>query len=164
MNTLIVMRHAKAADGSPDHRRPLADRGRRQASYIGGQLASRFPVIDQLFVSDAVRTQQTLEQLVAGGLKADAVNIDPRLYSAGGDDLVEIIRTEATGQTVMIVGHEPTMSALAFELWDRQGSAGFESGFPTAGTAVFTCARPWLEMPTGGLALKDFLTAPRLPS
>ncbi len=161
MKTLVIMRHAKAAHGSPDHSRPLNDRGRKQSMYVGDELSRLLGTIDQLFVSDAERTQQTLESLKDGGLHAREVFVEPRLYLTGGDDVIDLLRVEATGDLVMVVGHEPTMSAVAFQLWNREGEAAFDRGFPTAGAAVFTFEGEWSELPLGDLELTHFVAAAR---
>ncbi|MDV6238019.1 histidine phosphatase family protein [Trueperella bernardiae] len=157
---LIIMRHAKAGHGSPDHARPLTDHGRRQAGFVGGAIDRAVGEVDQLFVSDAARTLQTLESLTSGGLVVKERFVEPSLYSAGGDDVVELLRVAANGRVVMMVGHEPTMSAVSYQLWDRVGEAGFASGFPTAGAAIFGGGHAWEELSLGSLPLQAFIRAP----
>lgn len=161
MKTLVIMRHAKAADGSPDHSRPLNDHGKRQSVHVGGELSRVVGPINHLFVSDATRTQQTLEALKSGGLDVANVSIDPRLYLTDGDEVIDILRAEAESDVVMVVAHEPTMSAVAFQLWDRKGEAEFDRGFPTAGAAVFQFDGEWSDLPLEGLALTGFVRGPR---
>ncbi|MDP9805552.1 phosphohistidine phosphatase [Trueperella bonasi] len=160
MKTLVIMRHAQAAEGSPDHQRLLSDHGKSQATHVGQRVTKIVGTIDQLFVSDAKRTQETLASLQEGGLHADDVLIEPGLYLCAGDDVLDILRAKGSGDIVMVVAHEPTMSAVALELWDGKGEARFESGFPTAAAAVFKFEGDWENLPLGAMELHHFVTAP----
>ena len=64
MRTLVLMRHAKSdyPAGVPDHERPLAPRGTREAGLAGDWLREHAPAIDAVLCSSAVRTRQTLER------------------------------------------------------------------------------------------------------
>jgi phosphohistidine phosphatase len=55
--TLLLMRHAKSdsPDGVPDHDRPLAPRGIRQAGLAGNWLRANAPAIDGVLCSTATR-------------------------------------------------------------------------------------------------------------
>ncbi|QTG74662.1 SixA phosphatase family protein [Trueperella pecoris] len=160
MKTLIIMRHAKACYGPTDHARPLTDHGRSQARFVGGELSRIAGVIDHVLVSDATRTRQTLEALTSGGLRVKERSIEPSLYSAGGDDLVDLLRVVANESVVMVLGHEPTMSDVAYELWNAVGDAGFSS-FPTAGAAIFTFDGEWADLAPRSLTLTRFIRPPR---
>jgi phosphohistidine phosphatase len=61
VSTLIVLRHGKSdwSGGEPDHLRPLARRGRRQAPEAGRWLAHNVAAIDLAVVSPAERTRET---------------------------------------------------------------------------------------------------------
>lgn len=155
------MRHAKAAGGFPDHARPLAKSGRFQAGIMGGEISRSVGRIGQLFVSDANRTLQTVQALQLGGLEVAETSVEPSLYSAGGDDVVTLLRTLAVADVVMVLAHEPTMSAVAYQLWDRVGEAGFASGFPTAGAAVLRYEGAWADLPLDSLSLERFIAPPR---
>lgn len=136
MNTYILMRHAEADSGYRDKDRPLTENGRRQAQYAGRQLSQTAGMIDVLYVSDAVRTQQTLAGLRSGGLVVSRVEVEPSLYN-GGEDAVYRLLDAAEGHTVMVLGHEPTMSFVAHSLRASDGGESFRHGFPTAGAVVF---------------------------
>lgn len=158
--TLILMRHAKARHAGVDHARPLSDHGKRQAGFVGGEIGRVVGEVDQLFVSDATRTLQTLEALTSGGLRVRERIVEPGLYSAGGDEVVELLRSAATERVVMVLGHEPTMTAVAYQLWDGKGQAGFASGFPTSAAAVFGVDTAWPELALNSLPLQAFIRAP----
>ena len=69
--TLVLLRHGKSAypPGVPDHDRPLADRGRRQAALAGEHVRTHLDHIDLVLCSTSERTRQTL---AASGLAAAA--------------------------------------------------------------------------------------------
>lgn len=136
MNTYILMRHAEADSGYRDKDRPLTDNGRRQAQYVGQRLSQTVGMIDVLYVSDAVRTQQTLAGLRSGGLVVSRVEVEPSLYNGGEDEVYRLLDA-AERHTVMLLGHEPTMSFVAHSLRASDGGESFRHGFPTAGAVVF---------------------------
>ncbi|MFV0460151.1 MAG: SixA phosphatase family protein [Actinomycetales bacterium] len=113
---LLLMRHAKAAypDNCSDHERPLAGRGRKDAAAAGAWLDSAGWVPDLIVCSDAARTVETAE-LVASGLGADVpITPHPDLYEAGVGDVLKVVaETPKKVRTLLVVGHEPTMSATA---------------------------------------------------
>ena len=106
---LVLMRHAQAADGSPDHSRRLSQRGRDQAKERGKQLARE--QFDLALVSDAARTMETFLTL---GLDVPEVRYDAELYFGSHHTIVDLVRTmPAELSTVLIIGHEPTVSHAA---------------------------------------------------
>ncbi|MFE6686352.1 SixA phosphatase family protein [Streptomyces sp. NPDC057743] len=64
---LIVLRHAKSAwpEGVPDHERPLAGRGRRDAPAAGRWLRQRHCAPDVVLCSTSRRTRETWERIAA---------------------------------------------------------------------------------------------------
>lgn len=105
------MRHAKSAypDGIADHDRPLAPRGIREAGLAGGWLRANLPAVDAVLCSTATRARQTLAHT---GIDAPARYAE-RLYGAApGTVIEEINRVGDNVTTLLVVGHEPTTSAL----------------------------------------------------
>src|ERR1700739_203683 len=106
------MRHAKSSypPGATDHDRPLAPRGIREAGLAGDWLRANVPAIDAVLCSTATRARQTLANT---GIDAP-VRYSERLYGPTPGTMVEeISETADTVGTVLVIGHEPTMSALA---------------------------------------------------
>ena len=63
MRRLMLLRHAKAErslPGEQDRERGLLERGRKEASLIGGYIVTHALAPDGVLVSPAIRTQQTL--------------------------------------------------------------------------------------------------------
>ncbi len=107
---LLLIRHAKTEQGSPDESRPLTDRGRRDAAAIGEWLRTQDVVPDLAVVSPAVRAQQTWELT---GIDAKT-EVDARVYDNTVSDLLDIVRgTDESVSTLAIVGHNPSIEAFA---------------------------------------------------
>ncbi len=147
--TLILMRHGKSAypDGVPDHDRPLAPRGRREAGLGGDWLRANVPTIDAVLCSTATRTRETL---ACTGIGA-AVRYLGRLYGATpGTVIDEINKVDDDVATLLIVGHEPTTSSLALILADTDDSntaaaQSISEKYPTSAIAVLHVAGSWAE-------------------
>lgn len=145
------MRHAKAepAGSAADEIRPLALKGRRQATAAAGMLNELEIVPDTIWCSTALRTKQTLE-LVNGKLDNPApVEFRSELYIARVRDLLTMIQELDGVSTLLIVGHEPVMSATAAYLASEQSDQGAyyqaRIGVPTASFMVLESQLPWAQ-------------------
>jgi phosphohistidine phosphatase len=160
--TIIVMRHAKAEQSAPsDFERQLTDRGVADATAAGTWLASRGFVPDHALVSAAVRTQQTWDALVDGGGWDVDPDVDDALYDAGPESAMDLVRAVPDHvQTLLVVGHNPTMASLAQLLDDGEGDedAGNEmaTGFPTSAVAVFSFDGDWRELAEASASVVAF--------
>jgi phosphohistidine phosphatase len=118
---LVLLRHAKAeplGESTGDEVRPLALQGRRQAGRVGSVLAAGGLVPELALVSPSVRTRQTWELLrgAFGGAEPEVLH-DDVVYNGGVAELVETLRgVDERVRTVLVVGHEPTMSSTATAL------------------------------------------------
>lgn len=157
------MRHAKSdyPAGVADHDRPLAPRGIRQAGLAGDWLRANAPTIDGVLCSTATRTRETLLNT-----RIDApVRYNERLYaSAPGTVIGEINTVEDGVSTLLVIGHEPTMSNLALGLSGAGGAKGsngaaaerISAKFPTSAIAVLAVPCAWTELELGAATLIDF--------
>ena len=158
---LLLVRHAKAAQGGVDVDRPLTKRGIRQAAAIGAWLEQAGLVPDRVVVSPARRAAQTWERAGAPLEPAPQLIVDERIYDNTVESLLEAIR-EAPGdvRTLAVVGHNPSIAELTDVLDDGKGSADarrdIEAGFPTAGVAMFELATPFDAIAPGTATLTDF--------
>ncbi|WP_431235728.1 SixA phosphatase family protein [Mycolicibacterium psychrotolerans] len=154
------MRHAKSdyPNGVPDHDRPLASRGIREGGLAGDWLRANIPAIDLVLCSSATRTRQTLERT---GITAP-VTYSQRLYGATpGTMLVEINQVPDDVATLMVVGHEPTMSQLSLGLADparsdRAAADGISMKYPTSAIAVLQVRVGWAALELNGAELTSF--------
>ena len=173
---LVLLRHAKSAwPDLPDHERPLAGRGRRDAPVMGRWLRAGGHVPDQVLCSTARRARETW-QLAPPGLGCRAAGqftktgcTRPRRHPAAGPGPARI----AGGwETLLIVGHDPGIPGLALLLAGAAAPAdgGRGSGavpqavvnrmrakFPTAAIAVLELAGPWDQL-RPGTRLTRFVT------
>ncbi len=126
--TLLLLRHAKSdyPPGVADHDRPLAPRGIREAALAGDWLRAHAPAVDAVLCSTATRTRETLERT---RIDAPTEFVD-RLYDATPgaviDEINGVIVTirllRKNVATLLVIGHEPTMSALSLGLATADGS------------------------------------------
>ena len=159
MRTLVLLRHAKSdyPPGVPDHQRPLADRGIREAARAGQWLRTTVPAIDAVLCSSAVRTRQTLER---AGVEADVTFLDALYGATPGTMIGEINNVGDEVEALLVLGHEPTISEVALGL-AGQGSDGdafrqIDQKYPTSGIAVLRVAGPWSGLELGGAELASF--------
>ncbi|MEZ0449107.1 SixA phosphatase family protein [Cellulomonas sp. ICMP 17802] len=144
---LLLLRHAKAEhpDLIADVQRPLSLVGRRQSARVGARLAADGLVPDLVLCSTSVRTRQTWE-LARSTLGADpTVRYLEDLYYAGSHALAELVRAvPADVRTLLVVGHEPTMSQAAVLLSGPESDpttlARVRVGVPTAGWSLLEVA------------------------
>jgi phosphohistidine phosphatase len=158
--TLLLMRHAKSdyPPGVADHDRPLAPRGIKQAGLAGDWLRANAPTIDEVLCSTATRTRETLLNT-----RIDApARYSERLYASTPGTMIDEINTVDDGvSTLLVIGHEPTMSTLALALGgagDTNASAAerISVKFPTSAIAVLTVPCAWKQLELGVATLIDF--------
>jgi phosphohistidine phosphatase len=161
--TLLLLRHAKSdyPTGVADHERPLAPRGEREATLAGDWLRANAPAVDAVLCSTATRTRETLARTRIDA----AVDYVDRLYDATpGAVIAEINRVDPEVETLLVVGHEPTMSSLALGLASAEGSNStaaerISTKFPTSAIAVLRTAEPWDQLTLSGATLVGFHVA-----
>lgn len=149
--SLVLLRHAKADNppGTRDDDRPLTARGHADAQAAGVWLASRH-VPDLVLCSPSRRTRQTWLGVVAN-LPADAtpqVRYDRRIYTGDAPDLLAVVReADETAGTVLLIGHNPSISQLAFTLAPDDGLDS--DGLRTCGLTVHSVTGPWAGCDAG---------------
>jgi phosphohistidine phosphatase len=105
---LILWRHAEAEDGTPDYERELTAKGHKQAAKMAAFLRPRLPAHTRILVSPARRTQQTAQALTG--------NFDtlPKIGTAASpQDILAVAGWPERGDSVLVVGHQPTLGQTA---------------------------------------------------
>jgi len=167
---LVLLRHAKSAypHGVPDHDRPLAGKGRRNAAAAGDWFRGEGPRPDLVICSDAQRARHTWE-IVSSRLDSTIeLQLEPRLYGATPGEVITIARGCAARDdavhTLVVVGHEPTLSTTALLLaGDGSEELALESlatKFPTSAVAVLTFTGSWADL-SPGLPMLTAFAVPR---
>ncbi len=152
--TLILMRHAKSSWDSPgqrDHARPLNARGRRSAKAMGDWLREVGQVPDQILCSSAARTRETCA-LLGFDVAADFMDA---LYHAEPDAMLQALRG-ATGERVLMIGHNPGIAELAQDLVTAPPAHPRFFDYPTCATLIVTFdAQGWSGVTRG--TVQDFM-------
>ena len=122
MKKLYIVRHTHKAQEKPgqdDYDRELSQEGLEEATQIAQKLSNTSIKTDLIVSSPAVRTRQTAE------IFADILNYDKSimynevLYLAFVNELLETISyTFDTVDTMILIGHNPSLTALAITLID----------------------------------------------
>jgi phosphohistidine phosphatase len=155
---LHLLRHAKSSWDDPelvDHERPLAPRGERACLRIAEHIRREGIAPELVLCSTALRARQTLAALLPV-LEGDVqIRLEDGLYGAGVDQIVARLRDvdEAVG-SVLMVGHNPTLHALALALTRRDDTL---ERFPTGALASMTVGVPWSELDEGVAELESFV-------
>lgn len=120
MKTLLIMRHAKSdwEDASlRDYDRPLNKRGRKDAHRMGEALKLLESVPERIYTSSANRAATTTEKLSQEFHCNGCIEyIDDFYESSAGTMIKRIKEFDDKYHTVMVVGHNPTLEHLAFDL------------------------------------------------
>jgi phosphohistidine phosphatase len=148
--TLVLLRHAKAEPEGDlgDALRPLAAKGRKQAGKLGPKLAELTGAVDLALVSSALRATETFK-LVSQQLTVRRHEVREELYKAGPREVLAMLHeVDADAATVLVVGHEPTISHLAYLLHDTRDDLAQQVslGIPTSAACVIDVPTPWAEL------------------
>ncbi len=166
---LVLLRHAKSAypSGVPDHDRPLAGKGLRRAQAAGTWFRREGPRPDVVLCSDAVRTRQTWEIVSAALKRPPVLMLEPVLYGASVQEAIALVKRATRrvaardARTLVLVGHEPTMSDLALTLAGKGSDSAarqrISEKYPTAGIAVLRLDGAWSRLAPGSCVLEEFV-------
>ena len=108
---LLLWRHAQAEllqAGQADLERRLTPRGQRQAEAMGRWLHPRLPRSTLVWVSPAVRTQQT-----AAALGRSFITQAGLVPEASPESIGRLLACADAAGPVLLVGHQPTLGQLA---------------------------------------------------
>ena len=114
---IILLRHGESTDrqaGQTDFERTLTERGERSILQLGDVLMNEKIFPDIIFSSNAVRTVQTTEAVssVHKNYKP-RIMYEPSLYQGTYEEYQHhISKIELPYSTLMVVGHNPSISVL----------------------------------------------------
>jgi phosphohistidine phosphatase len=149
--TLVLLRHAKAETPGelPDFDRQLTDKGNADADAAGSWLADERLRPDLVLCSSARRTRQTWQGVSVALTQADPeahspeVHYEQGLYDGGRTEVIDLLRAVPDSvRTVLVIGHNPTMSDVSLLLRPYEGESEFQA-LRTSGMAVHRAEGPW---------------------
>lgn len=166
--TLIILRHGQAqnssADGS-DHGRELTEQGKNESRKAGQALSDSGIVPDYVLCSTASRTRATLTE--AQNYFSEPLNVEysQKIYNSSERDLInEIAKTPETINSVLLIGHNPSLYQLAIMLakdGEEQILHNLHFGFPTCAMAVIKFDGNWQEIKNSDSKLTLFAVPER---
>jgi phosphohistidine phosphatase len=144
LKTLGLFRHAKSdwhEARARDFDRPLSARGRKGAALMGRYIAEHGIAWERIIASPAVRCAETIELGAKAAGRTLAINWDRRVYLASSATLLDLLHEqEGDPASILLVGHNPSLEDLIFDLVPDDGSSPLrdrvEEKFPTAAYAV----------------------------
>ena len=154
MKTIFVLRHAKSSwnDSSlSDFERPLNERGREAAPFMGEFMKKNDFTPDLIISSPAERAKQTAEFVKKAADFPAAIYFDEKIYEASPLRLLEVIsETDEKAKTLLLVGHNPGFENLVRIL------SGENVRMPTAALAVLDLEiSDWAEIYDECIALDE---------
>lgn len=165
--TLILLRHARAEPLGElrDFDRSLTKTGEADADAAGSWLADEGLRPDLVICSPANRTRQTWHGLAVAMTQAQPDAASPEvhyeldLYDGGQTELIDLLRAVPDGVgTVLVVGHNPTVSDVSVLLRSTLGDDRFD-GLKTCGLAVHRAEGAWSGTEPGAMDLVQRHTA-----
>lgn len=158
MKTLLILRHAKTQPDAPygDHARQLTERGLQDAESMAAYIKASFGPPDAIVSSDARRAMQTAEIVADGiGFTSD-LTVEPRIYAAGLNALLDAVRAlPDDAARVILVGHNPGFEELAQAL----ASGDADVRLPTSAFARLEFDAPsWATVRPGTGTLREVAT------
>ena len=164
MLTLMLLRHAKAAQHMPDgdFARPVTQRGAADAAALGDYLSRSNLIPDLAYVSSSIRTLQTFEHVGRALEIVPASASDRGLYNATAGELRDRLRdVDPAVRRLLIVGHNPGIMDAAVALARDGDPAEIErmrGRFPPCGLAILTFdTQDWRDANLSGGRLDLFL-------
>ena len=163
MKVLFLARHAKAAAtaSSGDIDRKLTTRGQANAKKVAKRLLAAGAVPEVIICSPARRARETAQIFASRwGLAADRLVVVEAVYQLNGEApqqfLQEVVhKIDEQYESAMIVGHDPTMTALA-QFCRRT----FVESLPTCSVVEFAFRnRTWDKLSKGRGVVQRFETA-----
>ena len=163
MKRLLFLRHAQTlpAEGASDVDRKLTPNGQADARALGATMKDKNYQPDTVLCSPALRTKETLE-LVMESLEGRPVETVPAIYSGTRGDLFHLVQNiNDKTDTVLIVGHNPTIHEFIATL-AREGSPTLmnrlASGYVPGTLGVLECpCASWKNIQPGENPLVDLM-------
>ncbi len=156
MKTLYILRHAQKDESKPeqyDYDIELTQKGEEDSKLLGEKLKSKNILPDLIVSSPAIRARKTAENVSEKIGYTKSVMYNEVIYQAFLHEIVESITyTFDTVDSLMIVGHNPSLSALAITY------AGFKEEMDMASVVRidFNCSS-WTSIDKSNAKLIEYI-------
>jgi len=124
MKTLYLVRHAKSSWKYPnldDFERPLNNRGRKNAPFMG-KVLKKLKVAPDLVISSPANRASTTARMIAAAINYPLGNIrySEAIYEFSEKALIHVVKqiNDAVNKA-MVVGHNPALNGLANYIGDQ---------------------------------------------
>ncbi len=157
MKMLYLVRHAKSSWDDyalSDEKRPLNERGKRDAPIMARMLYSKDPGIELFITSPAKRARSTAKIFVETySAENPAYEKDSRLYMASPGQILKVVQEiNDNFHTVAIFGHNPGMTDFL-----NRFSNGQVDNVPTCGIAkIIFDLESWQDVMAGKGRMTEF--------
>lgn len=117
MKTLYLVRHAKSSweFDVADEKRPLNERGIKDANLIGEELSKEVRIVDRVLCSPAERARKTASIILNYlDVSEDIFDLERKLYDFSGESVINVIKScDDEINTLMIFGHNHALTSLS---------------------------------------------------
>jgi phosphohistidine phosphatase len=146
MKTLYLVRHAKSYWGdqsTPDFDRPLNNRGKRDAPFMGEVLKDKNIKPDLILSSPARRTKKTATEIAKKiGYPEKKILFNEELYEASSNILINVIeKLDEKYNSVILFGHNPGLTLL-----NNHISNNYLDNIPTCGIVALQVDKKWEDV------------------
>ena len=161
MRYIWIIRHGKSEQGhgKNDHDRALNDRGHADGLFMQSWLSSHAHQATWMWVSSALRAQQTAHYALTGFSQSNHSCTDvtaETLYLAPPQSILDCIQqTPEDVRSVAIVGHNPGLSHMVSLLNNNEAAGGDLFNLPTWGISLFATEADWIDVRYGGCQLLE---------
>ena len=167
---IYLLRHAKARPADPnlrDFERPLSPDGEHALRKMRGYLEFIELRPDLVLCSSATRARQTLTGILPAIGEDVSARFDPRIYRLGERGLLNRLRQLSDElSSVMVVGHNPGIHALALRLvggGEAKDCKEIRKRFPAGALATLIWrGRHWSEIGPATCELQSLVVPKRL--
>ena len=135
MKRLYVVRHSEASWDDKllsDYERPLKKEGIEDAQQIGTYLYSKKYIPQCIVYSSAKRTTETAE-IIYNHFNNNSIGLvnHKSLYGASVEDILDTLKAVNNYESIMFVGHNPSITMLINHISDAK-----IDNVPTSGAAI----------------------------
>lgn len=146
MKTLYLVRHAKSYWGdqsTPDFDRPLNQRGKKDAPFMGNILNDKKIKPDLIIASPAKRAKKTAVAIANKiSYPEKKIIFNEELYEASFNTILIVLKKlDEKYNSVMIFGHNPGLTQL-----NNHISNHYIDNIPTCGIVALELNKKWSEL------------------